>query len=79
MYSYHMSVEKDSLRTKQIEALTKAVDYTEELLMAGEATYTEVLLAQQNLLTVQLNQVNDWLEQYNYSVNLYKALGGGVK
>ncbi len=79
LYSYHMSVEKDSFRIKQIEALTKAVDYTEELLMAGEATYTEVLLAQQNLLTVQLNQINDWLEQYNYSVNLYKALGGGVK
>lgn len=79
LYSYKISADKDIYRTKQIESLTKAVDYTEELLKAGEATYTEVLLAQQNLLNVQLSQVNDWLEQYSYSVNLYKALGGGVK
>lgn len=79
LYGYQKTVEKDSLRMKQLESLTKAADYTQDLLKAGEATYTEVLLAQQNLLNTRLTQVTDWLEQYNYSVNLYKALGGGVK
>ncbi len=77
LYSFKSSVNKNSLRIKQIEALTKAVDFTQELLKAGEANYVEVLSAQQSLLSAQLSQVTDKLEQLNYSVDLYKALGGG--
>lgn len=77
LFGYQTSLNKDELREKQIEALTKAVDFTQELLKAGEANYTEVLTAQQSLLAAQLSQVNDRLEQLNYSVSLYKALGGG--
>jgi len=49
------------------------------LLQSGEANYTEVLNAEQNLLQSQLGQVNDRLEQLQATVNLYRALGGGVK
>ena len=79
LYSYKASVSKNEWRDKQVEALTKSVDFTQELLKAGEANYTEVLTAQQSLLSAQLNKINDKLEQLTQSVNLYKALGGGVQ
>ncbi|MFV0365327.1 MAG: efflux transporter outer membrane subunit [Mangrovibacterium sp.] len=72
----HVS-QKIELRTHQLEALNKSVDYTRELLVYGSATYTEVLDAQQNLLNAQLNDVNDQLQKLSTVVSLYKALGGG--
>ena len=61
------------------KSLTKSVDYTQDLLRAGEATYTEVLNAQKDLLSAQLSKTNDKLDQLIQSVNLYKALGGGIE
>jgi len=79
LYSYKASVSKNEWRDKQVESLTKAVDYTQDLLKAGEANYTEVLSAEQNLLAAQLGKISDKLEQLTQSVNLYRALGGGVQ
>ena len=79
LFGYQTSLNKNELRDKQILSLNTAVDFTQELLKAGEATYTEVISAQQGLLSAQLSKVNDRLEQLNYSVSLYKALGGGTK
>ena len=76
---YETSDKKMSLRTQQLEALEKSVEYTKELLTYGSATYTEVLNAQQSLLAAQLNDVNDHLQQLNAIVSLYRALGGGWK
>ena len=78
LYGYESSLKKNEFRERQIASLINAVDYSKNLLIAGEAIYTEVLSAQQDLLSAQLNQVNDKLEQLIYSVNLYKALGGGT-
>jgi outer membrane protein, multidrug efflux system len=77
LFGFQSSVSKNELREKQIESLGAAVDFTQDLLKAGEANYTEVLSAQQNLLSSQLGKVNDKLEQLTYCVDLYKALGGG--
>lgn len=79
MYDYETSLRKNGDRVKQVEALTTAVDDTQNLLKAGEANYTEVLNAEQNLLQAQLGQVSDKLEQLQASVNLYRALGGGLE
>lgn len=79
LYGFESSLNKNEFRNQQVQSLITAVDFTQELLKAGEANYTEVLSAQQNLLSAQLSKVNDMLEQLNYSVTLYKALGGGVK
>ncbi|NDV69507.1 efflux transporter outer membrane subunit [Dysgonomonas sp. 25] len=79
LYGYEQSLSKNNMRDKQVGSLVKAVDYTHELLKAGEANYTEVLTAEQNLLQAQLGQVSDKLEQLQYSVNLYRALGGGLE
>lgn len=77
LYSFESSLQKNSVRKKQIEACKNSVYFTQELLKAGDANYTEVLTAEQNLLSALLNQVDDKLEQLNCSVNLYRALGGG--
>ncbi len=79
MYTYESSLRKNEDRAKQVEALFTAVDDTKVLLKAGEANYTEVLNAEQNLLQAQLGQVNDKLEQLQATVNLYRALGGGIE
>ena len=43
----------------QVEQLDKAVTYTKALFQSGEATYLEILTAQQNLLSAQLSEVSD--------------------
>jgi NodT family efflux transporter outer membrane factor (OMF) lipoprotein len=80
LYAYQMAVEKQDSRAKQIESLTKAVDFTEQLLEYSSATnYTDVLTSQQNLLAAQLSGVNDNLQKLQALVDLYRALGGGWK
>ena len=77
LYIYDKTQEKAIYRSSQIEALRKSVEYTQELLKAAEATYLEVLTAQQNSLNVQLAAVNDRLEKTQAVIDLYRALGGG--
>ncbi len=79
LFTYQSSLRKNDTRAKQVQSLKTAVDYTQELLKAGEANYTEVLTAEQHLLHAQLSQVNDQLEQLQATVNLYRALGGGIE
>ena len=79
LYTFESSLRKNHDREIQVEALTKSVDYTQELLKAGEATYLEVLSAQQGLLQGQLNQVSDKLQQLQSTSDLYRALGGGIE
>jgi len=79
LYAYESSLRKNENRSKQVESLQTAVSDTKQLLKAGEANYTEVLNAEQSLLQAQLGQVNDKLEQLQATVNLYRALGGGIK
>ncbi|MFH7018379.1 efflux transporter outer membrane subunit [Flavobacterium sp. FlaQc-47] len=80
LYAYEMAVEKQDSREKQIEALTKAVDFTQQLLEYSSATnYTDVLTSEQNLLAAQLSGINDNLQKLQAVVDLYRALGGGWK
>ena len=77
LFAYQSSIKKNAVRQEQILSTQKSVEYTQTLLKAGEANYTEALTAEQNCLSAQLARVNDKLEQLQYSVNLYRALGGG--
>lgn len=79
LYAYDRAKSKDYDRGLQITALQNAVDMTKELLLNSDANYTEVLTAEQNLLSAKLSQVNDKLQQFQAAINLYKALGGGTK
>lgn len=69
--------QKLEYRRKQLDALENAVEYSRELLRYGDATYTEVLTAQQNLLRAEINNIDDRLQQLTAGVELYRALGGG--
>jgi multidrug efflux system outer membrane protein len=78
LYAYQAAGEKEQSRTKQIAALQKSVDFTEELLRFSSATnYTDVLTSEQSLLAAQLSGVSDRLQKLQAVVNLYRALGGG--
>jgi NodT family efflux transporter outer membrane factor (OMF) lipoprotein len=80
LYAYQTAQEKQGFREQQIDALTKSVDYTNELLKYSSATnYTDVLTSEQALLMAQLNGVDDELQKLQAVVNLYRALGGGWK
>lgn len=80
LYAYQTAVEKQTSRTKQLEALQKSVDFTKELLRYSSATnYTDVLTSEQSLLSAQLSSVSDKLQQLQAIVNLYRSLGGGWK
>lgn len=74
---YQSARAKADLRTKQIEALQRAVESTELLMQHGSTTYLEVLTAQQSLLSAQLSQIADRFDEIQGVVNLYQALGGG--
>ena len=77
LYRYETSTNKNTVRSIQIQSLATAVEYTQELLIAGEANYLEVLNSEQGLLQARISQTSDKLEQLQTTVNLYKALGGG--
>ena len=61
----------------QVEQLGKAVIYTKSLFQSADATYLEILTAQQNLLSAQLTEVSDNFQRMQAVINLYSALGGG--
>jgi multidrug efflux system outer membrane protein len=80
LYAYQTAEEKQATRAKQIASLTKAVDFTQELLRYSSATnYTDVLTSEQSLLAAQLSGVGDQLQKLQAVVNLYRSLGGGWK
>jgi efflux transporter, outer membrane factor (OMF) lipoprotein, NodT family len=80
LFAYQTASEKETTRAKQIASLTKAVDYTKELLRYSSATnYTDVLTSEQSLLAAKLSSTNDRLQKLQSIVNLYRALGGGWK
>lgn len=69
--------DKAGLYVRQLTSLQTAVSSTQLLMKHGSSTYLEVLTAQQTLLTAQLNQVSNRLQEIQGVINLYQALGGG--
>jgi multidrug efflux system outer membrane protein len=65
------------LKVKESDVFNRSIKTSTELYRAGRATYVEVLLAQQNALQASLDLIDTRKTQYQASVNLYKALGGG--
>lgn len=75
--NYENETLKLSIREKQVDALTKAADYSDELLEYGMVNYLEVLTAKDNALNSELNLLDNKYRQYLAIIDLYKALGGG--
>ncbi|PZQ86189.1 MAG: hypothetical protein DI548_07690, partial [Flavobacterium johnsoniae] len=74
---YNNETAKITIREKQVDALKKAADYSDELLTYGLVNYLEVLTAKDNALNTELNLIDNKYRQYNAIIQLYKALGGG--
>ena len=75
--SYENETDKLAIREKQLDALTKAADYSDELLQYGLVNYLEVLTAKDNALNTEINYIDNKYKQLNAIITLYKALGGG--
>ena len=67
------------IEAQRVEVLTKNVEDTRALYKSSGATYLEVLTAQTQLLSAQLNKVTDDFNKMQTVVSLYTALGGGGK
>lgn len=81
LYTYQVEKEKYGIRKQELQALTEAVSFSEELLNSGYAntTYLEVLTARSNALSSEINTIDSKFRQLNAVVELYLALGGGWK
>lgn len=67
------------LLSARTQILEKATSDALKLYKSGMATYLEVITAQNNKLQNDLESVNVTLEKLNAEVELYRALGGGIK
>ncbi|UMB59755.1 efflux transporter outer membrane subunit [Lutibacter sp. A80] len=76
---YKNETEKLSIRKNQLESLTLAADYSDELLQYGMVNYLEVLTAKDNALNTELAYITNKYNQMNAIITLYRALGGGIK
>ena len=70
---------KQKIYDKQVNALAEAYSATQELMNNGQATYLEVLTAQESYLSAQLNQSANLYDAACSIISLYVALGGGEK
>lgn len=67
------------LKEKEVVALIEGVSTANDLFVAGQASYLEVVTAQKSVLMAELEAIDLKYEQFQASIDLYKALGGGWK
>ena len=79
LVNYNQYDANSKLEAQRIEVLTKNVEDTKALYKSSGSSYLEVLTAQTQLLSAQLNQVTDDFNKMQAVVSLYTALGGGGK
>jgi multidrug efflux system outer membrane protein len=67
------------LKSKQVDALTRSIDVSNDLFKSARADYLEVLMTQRDALESKLDLIETKKEQLNAVVNIYRNLGGGWK
>lgn len=70
--SYH-------LKSKQVDALNRSIDVSNDLFRSARADYLEVLLTQRDALEAKLELIETKKAQLNANVHIYRDLGGGWK
>lgn len=75
--SYENETDKLVIRKNQLDALSTAADYSDELLQYGLVNYLEVLTAKDNALNTEISYIDNKYKQMNAVILLYKSLGGG--
>ncbi len=79
LVNYNQYDLNSKLEVQRVKVLTKNVEDTKALYQSSGSSYLEVLSAQQQLLSAQINQVTDDFNKMQAVVSLYTALGGGGK
>lgn len=79
LVNYNAYNDNSKLESERIEVLSKSVEDTKELYQSSGSSYLEVLTAQQQLLSAQINKATDDFNKMQAVVSLYTALGGGGK
>ena len=77
LVAFNKNSERVKFLDEQVKNLKNAVEYNNDLLSLGTATYLEVLTAQQTLLSSQMSKLQCEFEIQQSVINLYQALGGG--
>lgn len=67
------------LKTEEVATLDSSISIATDLFKSGRATYFEVLMTQKTALQSRLELVTTKRRQFDATVNIYKALGGGWK
>jgi outer membrane protein, multidrug efflux system len=68
-----------SERKKQIDVLQKSIQTSQLLFLNGRATFLEVVTAQENYLLAQIEWLKAMTSLTHTHIDLYKAIGGGLK
>ena len=78
--SYNAYADKVVLDGKRVAVLRQNVVDTKKLMeSSSNTTYLEVITAQSNLLNAEINEISDQFNKMQSVINLYQALGGGVR
>jgi len=67
------------LKSKEVAALTKSIDISNDLFRSARADYLEVLLTQRDALASKLELIETKKQQFNAITTVYLNLGGGWK
>lgn len=68
-----------ALKSKQVDALTRSIDISNDLFKSARADYLEVLMTQRDALEAKLELIENRKEQLVAVVGVYRDLGGGWK
>jgi len=66
-----------NLKNKEVDAMVKSIDISNDLFKYGKADYFEVLMTQRDALQSKLELIETKNRQFNAIINIYQALGGG--
>ncbi len=69
--------ESYNLKNKEVDALTKSINISNDLFTSARADYMEVLLTQRDALESKFELVETKKEQMIALIKMYQALGGG--
>ena len=79
LVNYRGYDDNSKIEFQRVELLMKTVEDTKALYHRSGSSYLEVLTAQNQLLSAQLNKANAEFNKMQSVVSLYTALGGGGK
>lgn len=65
------------LKSNEVLVLSDAIDVSTELFKTGRANYIEVLMTQHRALEAKIELITAKQKQFDASINIYRALGGG--